>query len=1229
MNQNLSKRILKGVLAFGLFASVLPTPVMAAQEVPTTPGNGNLPVEYFNTTFFKWDEDKANQVTAKADSTTEAGYVGTDVSYETVATDDNKNYTKTNYWYKAGDEQYYRVYYIRETSGFWPFRQTKYTLYYKSGTDYKEIGTTIDGRDNIHLYQISNEGHQEGKGFYFTEAANKQETPSFSKWSGYDQNFYIYTGLAEKNLSESTNAPFSNDNVNAANLFATDDTNNDYTKVYTDVQVPYVYDEETGYYELNSDKWAVYFEGGSAQSNTTLKIADKPVAFKADVPQGTICGFQPFENVSDSTISAYKGTSESESDQITAYQLDDGNPTYGFGMVTTVNFQMTDDGNDENGNPIEFNFSGDDDVWVYVDGVLALDIGGTHDAITGTINFESGDVTLSAAKYGQVGDKATDPNMENPTSGTMNQGNLYKILGMTKTGFASQGNHTLTIYYMDRGRGATNCRINFNLPQRDTVSVTKTIDKAKDNDGSTSSLTEEEQATVNKQNYTFTLYENGRAVSNKTYYLYEGDKLINSRTTGPTGEFYLANNQTAKFIVDISETGNTYFVKEKDLTGAGYKTPDYSVNEENANVSIETGQEEFTSMKVKATGSDTAADSISFVCENYLDKNLPNPGAELVDDTYVIDYGLPLHIENVMANDNWRGDEAKITGVVAKEGFESYGKITQNEDGSIDYQLLNPIDRVIELEYTVEVSGKGNTGSTETVQTITETATIYIVPATSMYYEENFSDMISYSNNPWNNSEVDNNYGRYQEEGNINNNKASYNPYGADEIYLNNLGDSNGTSKYVETNKGFAAQFIYKFSGTGTTIYSRISPDSAYIRVEIKSEDGSTADLKFIDTRVIGSVGSDQILYNVPVYDAYGLDYGDYQVTVTVYKKGTPVQGYNDANGEYAENSSKSGGKFYLDGIRVYNPLNPTDTNYELAQNAYASDNESNSVVMNIHDKVMKDDFNLGLNDFVTLTDGFGDDNISIPEIYNNIGPTNELYLNENEEGADPESSYHAQFYLLNWDSQKYRIYLGLRTPSTSPVTVKIGDHEIKINNTADCYYDISNFITVTHVDMDDDGNNETSLGVVDISSASGLVSLTNIKVTGQNEFDIGYSKDVNVDGSEGSDSDTLYFLPSTFKFGDKGDKDEGTSSEPSYFEPKQFDINANYAKLFKKTTIRVSTQTDVAYIEVNGEKKSPTKTGTSYVFTYIINKATQGTEYEIIAYDRDGIASKTYSVVA
>lgn len=1210
MKNKISKRILAGILTFGMAASLMPATAFAATAVDVDPGSGTLPVEYFSSTMYRWDEAEANRATAEADRTEGEYYQQTTVRYNEVAAQETSNHRETSYLHKVG-EDYYPVYYTRETSWGWFERITTYTLYYKVGNSYEEIGQTTNGNTTITLYRLQQGGY-EGKGFYFTSSDNKPEdqyVPSFSKWSSTNQNYYIYSGLAASDLDDSSNAPFS-DNVNAANLFAAE--SNEYTDVYSNVQVPFVYDEATGYYELNSDKWAVYFENGQASSDTEMAIADKPVSFYAGTPKNPMCGFQPFEDVSSQTQRAYMGTSADEDQQTTSYTLSDNKPTYGFGMVTSVDFQMTDDGKDAEGNPIEFSFSGDDDVWVYVDGVLALDIGGTHDAITGTIDFSTGDVTLTAEKYGKVGDKATDSSLSNPSEDSLSQTNLYTALGTTLTGFASQGSHKLTIYYMDRGQGATNCLIRFNLPQRDTVSVTKEISQAKDNEGNKSPLTDAEQASIDNVNFGFTIYEGETALANKTYYIYENGELIRTASTNSRGHFTLQNNQEARFIVDISEDGKAYHVVEDDLLESGYKEPEYSYSSNIRGAEVTEEASGFTGMTVQASGSSTAADSISFVCENFLDKNLPNPGAALADDTYVIDYGLPVKLENVMENDVWRGETAKVTKVeeigeyISESG--KYGETVLNDDGSITYTLTKPLDRVVTLQYTVQITGSGNTGGTETSETIEKTANIYIIPATSMYYEENFSDMVTYrSNLEWKDIKDGKEYGAYQEEGEVG--TASDSTYGTDAVYLNNVGDSYGTSKYVST-ANYATQFSYEFTGTGTAIYSRISTDSPYIKVEI-TKGGENVDRQYIDMRMIGNIATNTTLYNIPVYNNSGLGYGTYEVTVTVYKANTPVNGIVDETGNLITGTDKSGSEFYLDGIRVYQPV----LNDDRAESAYASDGESNIALINIRSKIAADkEIGFGGDSFVTLTDV--NDNIQKPEDYTSIGPNEELYLNEGD--------YTASFYLLNWDSQRYNLYLGMKTPGNNTASVQVGGRTVNLNNSADCYYDVSDYVTVEMLDLDEDGTEETALGTLTISNATGLVSLTNIKVTGVDEFDIGYSEDI-----EGGDieAQTLYLLPSNYSFTD--DSDEEPADDAAVFEPERFDVHVNYAKLTKKATVNAATSKDVAYITIDGERVDPGVAGNTYSFALSFKKVTKGTTYEVIAYNADGVASEPIIAVA
>ena len=127
-------------------------------------------------------------------------------------------------------------------------------------------------------------------------------------------------------------------------------------------------------------------------------------------------------------------------------------------MTMSAKFIQPKDGK-INGNNMVFEFSGDDDVWVYIDGVLVLDIGGVHNAASGSINFANGNVTV----------------------GNNNNLNLRQLFADAKTTgdfvsgenrFADYTMHTINFYYLERGEGDSNCKLKFNLPTVPKKSVT-------------------------------------------------------------------------------------------------------------------------------------------------------------------------------------------------------------------------------------------------------------------------------------------------------------------------------------------------------------------------------------------------------------------------------------------------------------------------------------------------------------------------------------------------------------------------------------------------------------------------------------------------------------------------------------------------------------------------------------------------------------------------------------
>lgn len=145
------------------------------------------------------------------------------------------------------------------------------------------------------------------------------------------------------------------------------------------------------------------------------------------------------------------------------------NYNYGFGTKLEFTFRLTDDGTvqdkDNKSVPITFKFSGDDDVWVFIDGKLALDVGGAHGRVDGTLNFQTETATVSNVKA----------SAGNATEGS-NKTSKFTLDG------ANSDEHTLTMFYMERGMWESNMKISFNFPDENQLEVEKEVDKTDVND---------------------------------------------------------------------------------------------------------------------------------------------------------------------------------------------------------------------------------------------------------------------------------------------------------------------------------------------------------------------------------------------------------------------------------------------------------------------------------------------------------------------------------------------------------------------------------------------------------------------------------------------------------------------------------------------------------------------------------------------------------------------------
>lgn len=148
----------------------------------------------------------------------------------------------------------------------------------------------------------------------------------------------------------------------------------------------------------------------------------------------------------------------------TAKACSASNYNYGFGTKLEFKFRLTDDGTvvgtDGKEYPIKFNFSGDDDVWVYVDGKLALDVGGAHGKVTGQIDFKNKIATVSNTKKSQ-----NESSKEGaPTTSSV------EIKG------SNSDEHTLTMFYMERGMWESNMKVSFNFQDENEFAVEKKVD---------------------------------------------------------------------------------------------------------------------------------------------------------------------------------------------------------------------------------------------------------------------------------------------------------------------------------------------------------------------------------------------------------------------------------------------------------------------------------------------------------------------------------------------------------------------------------------------------------------------------------------------------------------------------------------------------------------------------------------------------------------------------------
>ena len=229
---------------------------------------------------------------------------------------------------------------------------------------------------------------------------------------------------------------------------------------------------------------------------------------------------------------------------------------FGFGMRLDLDFTLGANGK-TNGEDTVFNFSGDDDLWVYLDGVLVLDMGGDHKMSQGCIDFTTLKSYVNNIDTKFQGSDLVYKNSSDKSGYSYSAEFPALFSDDTETRGSSKFNnnnvnahHTLTVFYMERGMIESNLKVGFNFePITDSLDVTKTVDTSNVN-------TKLQTAVKNADDFGFAIQENGADVSNKKYKYSDNGTINNAKTNGNTAT--LSDGDSASF--------NSQFTIDNNLT---------------------------------------------------------------------------------------------------------------------------------------------------------------------------------------------------------------------------------------------------------------------------------------------------------------------------------------------------------------------------------------------------------------------------------------------------------------------------------------------------------------------------------------------------------------------------------------------------------------------------------------------------------------------------------------
>lgn len=561
--------------------------------------------------------------------------------------------------------------------------------------------------------------------------------------------------------------------------------------------------------------------------------------------------------------------------------------------------------------------------------------------------------------------------------------------------------------------------------------------------------------------------------------------------------------------------------------------------------------------------------------------------------TYVVDFGLPVTIplsDLGITNLNtisWISLKQETQECLSDHG--TYGTaVIDKANKTVTYTLDQTLDNEIAIPINIKFSSNDQIYS----------YSFHVIPATSVYYEDSFATFTN-ANGTKNVAQVDNvDKGIWTKVTDVttqtNVNQAlealggttnTKNVYGYDPAYADSSKFSMGsaTKVTVDANTADNGQWptaTFTFKGTGFDVISLTDNNSGAISVKVyavnsdgteKQVDGTLVNNYYGYTCKDGKwtvtpTGDNNALYQIPVIKIGGLDYGTYKVVITA------------AYATYADKTGDNQYSFWLDAIRVYDPMGKDNETYK-------QDDEGYPQYIKLHDALVAENVESAL-----FIDGAAEADITA---YKNYGPNNEVYL----------ANGQAITFTVPENAKIASIQIGAKAPDGSTATMVVtGDNGInqELSTATEMYYKIG-----------------TAGGSFTITNTgTGILSLTNLKITFTTS---GQTVTLSAPTAE---EQTAAVMSVRALF----------AAPEQTFEPEHF--TATWSRNVRKggtATLTVKASADVESITVNGDEITAYTTKTSrsfwgaketyHVFTYRVTNAATA-DYTVCALNADGVAS-------